>query len=510
MLLLIAIIFIIAGCHNPTNNLKITKLSWCIPNNPECLDPGLCGPLDGTDIINNTFEGLFRVSTKDTPTLAAAESYSISKDNKVYIFKIKDDAYWSDGKKLLPIDFEFAWKRVVDSNIPAPKKNLLKPIKNALDIIEGKKDKNTLGVIALNDKYLKVELEYPINYLPHLLSLITFMPVRNDLVDNEGLWAKNPITSISNGPFCLNYLSNTHLILKKNNFYHGSNNSNIDKVTVKFIDDANTAYIEYISNKLDIIDNIPLEEGKRLALDPEFISVPYYGLYFYSFNLTIDCLKDRRVRLAISKSIDRNLLVEKIRKINEVPANQYIPPGLTYDFNYNIYNPDEARKLFKEAGFNQNNKFPTIEIFFNSENMNKIIAEVIQNMLNKNLGINVSLTGQEWSVFIEKRKHLQYNGLVKNSHFYEYMNPLSFFEMFKSEGESYSGYVNKNFDLLLNKFNHNQIDTEHMFELKSIIEEDYPIIPLFFYSSSSLVKKYIKNYMINSIGYKYLGEIIIP
>lgn len=486
-----------------------------MPNKPICLDPGLCGPTDGTDIINNTFEGLFRVIEKDIVVPGIAKSYTCSNNGKEYIFTFRNNAYWSDGKKVLPKDFEFAWKRVLNSNTPSPRKNLFLPIKNAKKIIQNQMCSSFLGIKAIDNCRLKLELEYPIDYLCSLLALTPFMPVREDLVDNEGLWAKNPSTAISNGPFYLSSYSNNNISITNNKFYYNNSKTNINKVLVKFINNTDTAYIDYVSNNTDIIDNVPFNEYNKLKRSNEFISVPYYGIYFYSFNLTTDCLKDKKVRQAISKAIDRKVITQKIRRSNEIPANEYIHinflKSINKNHNKNLYNLNEAKKLLLDAGYNSKNPFPEIEILYNSENNNKIIAEAIQEMLKKNLNINIKLTGQEWSTFANKRKNLTYNGLAKNSHMYEYFDPTSFLQIFKPNNESYTGYKNNIYNKILDKilFSKNEEKENLILHSINILEDDMPIIPLFYYSSSSLIKNYIKNYYINSIGYKYLGAINI-
>ena len=189
-------------------NISSKTVNYAMPYRPFNLDPGLCGTMDGTDIINNTFEGLFRVIEKDNVSLGVVKSFSHSKDKKTYIFDFKDNLFWSDGKKVLPKDFEFAWKRTLNKNFLSPKKNLFLPIKNAKEIINNNKDSNSLGVTALNDFQLKVELEFPIDYLLKLLSLTAFMPVREDIVDDEGTWARDPEKFVCNGPFRLSQYSN--------------------------------------------------------------------------------------------------------------------------------------------------------------------------------------------------------------------------------------------------------------------------------------------------------------
>lgn len=520
-ILLIFIPFFFSCTNNNDSNvqsrLKNKQIVWSIPDKPHFLDPGLCGYMDGTDVINNMFEGLFRVTKKDNITFGVVKSYSCSEDKKTYIFEFKDDVYWSDGKKVSPKDFEFSWKRVLNPDFQSPRKNLFLSLKNADNIINHSYDISSLGVKALNDHQLKIDLEHPVDHLFKLLSLTPFMPIREDMVDSENLFIKDTKTFISNGPFFLERVSDNYLILKKNIFYNNADKSNVGSVLVKFINDSNTAYIGYKSKNIDIIDNVPLNELQKLYKSDEFISIPYYGMYFYSFNLNLNCLKNKKTRQAISAAIDRDAIIKKIRKSSEKPANEYIHPDFMKNITgssviKNSFDLKKAKKLFLESGFDNNNKFPELEILFNSESENKIIAEVVQEMLKNNLNIDVKLHGNEWSIFNNKRKKLEYNGLVKNSYIVESFDPISFLEIFRPGGISYCGYNNEKYNLILNNIlNINSADDKNKEILKAaqILDDEMPIIPLFYYSSSSLAQPYIKNYYINYIGYKFLGFIKI-
>lgn len=519
--LFLTIIFLVGCCHKNNfsinNRLKSHNIVWSIRDKPNNLDPGLCSHMDGTDIINNTFEGLFRVAKEDKVDFGVVKSYTCTDDKKKYVFIFRDNVFWSDGKKVVPKDFEFAWKRNLRPDFACPRKDLFSPIKNAKDVINQIKDVDDLGVKALSDSVLQVELEYPVNNLFHLFAMTPFMPVRYDVVDDEGHWAKDSKKAISNGPFYLKLFNDYNLVLSKNLVYHSSEKSNVHNVIVKFIQDSNTSYIAYVSGNLDIADNLPLNEYKKLSYNKEFLSVPYYGIYFYSFNLQLDFLKSPKVRQAISKAIDRNLIVEKVRKTNEEPATGYLPLNFIEEKNLNFsygfdFDVNKARQLLLEAGFCGNKKFPQIEIFYNSESNNKIVAEAVKEMLKNNLDIDVNLVGQEWSIFLSKRRNLRYNGLAKNSYIIDDFNPVTFLSIFLPEKGSNTGYNNKKYNLLVNDLLTKKCENicdDKMLEAIEILNKDMPILPLFYYCNGSLVKPNIKGYSINYVGYKYLGNVKI-
>ncbi|SHH61026.1 peptide ABC transporter substrate-binding protein [Clostridium grantii] len=263
------------------------ELAWNLGSDPKTLDPQLNSASDGGDVLTNLYEGLMRdVKGKIVP--AMAESYEVSEDGLVYTFKLRD-AKWSDGKAVTAGDFVFGWKRAMDPATASEYSFIMESasIKGAAEFIAGTGTADEVGVKALDDKTLEVTLTTPTEYFLGLTGFYTFMPVREDVVDAEGIWAKDPAKAISNGPFKLaEYKSGDKIVLVKNENYWNADSVKLNTINASMIVEESTMLTAYQNNELDIIDTMPSAEIAKLqAEDPTFKVLPQIGTYYYMFNL---------------------------------------------------------------------------------------------------------------------------------------------------------------------------------------------------------------------------------
>ncbi len=249
------------------------KLTFNLGTEPAQLDPQLNEGTDGSHMINNTFEGLVR-EINGVVTPAVATSWTISDDGLVYTFTLNPNAKWSDGQQVVAGDFEYAWKRAVNPATGSKYADIFVSanVLNASEIISGTTSYEELGVKALDDLTLEVTLANPTEYFLGLTGFPTFMPVREDVVDNDGIWARDPQKVISNGPFVLNsYSLGDRLTFAKNPYYWNTDNVSLEEIEVRFITDSSTALTAFNSGDLMMNSEIPSEEVPRLIVeDPEF------------------------------------------------------------------------------------------------------------------------------------------------------------------------------------------------------------------------------------------------
>lgn len=269
-----------------TDTREENVLYWNLGADPKTVDPGLNSANDGGHVVNNTFEGLMReVGGELVP--AMAESYEVSEDGMTYTFHLRD-AKWSDGQAVTAGDFEYAWKRALSPEVASEYGFQMFYIKGAQEFYEGMGTMEDVAIEVIDDKTLKVELTGPTPYFLDLTSFYTFMPVRQDVVeqDPEG-WAKNPEMTISNGPFVLTeYKTGDKIVLEPNEYYWDRDAVKIDKIEAFMIVDESTQLTAFESGELDIIDNIPNQEIPRLlAEDDRFEIKPLVGTYYYIFNV---------------------------------------------------------------------------------------------------------------------------------------------------------------------------------------------------------------------------------
>ncbi|MBE6022071.1 MAG: peptide ABC transporter substrate-binding protein [Cellulosilyticum sp.] len=491
---------------------------------PLTLDPQLNSAADGSHVINNAYEGLLR--EKDGEMVPAiAESYTVSEDGLVYTFQLRE-AKWSDGQAVTAGDFEFAWKRGADPKTASEYMYIFESanILNAKEIGTGEKSIDELGVKAIDDKTLEVTLSVPTDFFTQLCAYPSMMPVRADMVDNEGGWAKDPAKAISNGPFVLSeYKMGDQLIYVKNENYWNAENITLDKIVYYMIVDESTSHTKYTAGELDINEFIPLDEmPKLIAEDPTFYILPKIGTYYYAFNMNTPELQDARVRKALALAVDKEQIVNEVARAGEIAATGFMPNNvLDHEGNYfaeqsgdyglsTKANVEEAKALLAEAGYPDGQGLPEIEILYNTSEKHKQIAEAIQEMLKQNLGVTVKLTNQEWAVFQETTNNNQFNHMARRGWIGDYNDPQTMLEIFEStNGQNIGRYSNAEFDnaMALARQTTGAERMEHLHEAHDILMEDMPMLPIFYYSYPIMVQDTVVDWAMTSTSKMWFGDV---
>lgn len=227
---------------------------------PPSLDPALASDTTSGWVIDHLFEGLYTKNQKGEPVLGAASDVKVSEDGKTYTFTIRDDAKWSDGDPVTAQDFEYAWKRVLDPKTGSPFAFYMYYIKGAEEYNKGKGSADQVGIKALDDKTLQIELNAPLSYFDKLLTMWTFYPVKKSLVESNPKWAAEAKGYVSNGAYRLTeWKHNSEVVIEKNQHYWNKDTINMEKVTWKMVNDATTYYQMYKTGELDLIATLPTD-----------------------------------------------------------------------------------------------------------------------------------------------------------------------------------------------------------------------------------------------------------
>jgi oligopeptide transport system substrate-binding protein len=186
-----------------------------------------------------------------------------------------------------------------------------------------------IGVRAVDDRTLVVELEAPTPFFLYLTSFFTYFPIPREAVEKHGDKWTRPENIVCNGPFVLKeWVPNDHLLAERNPTYWDVAKVKQPQIRFLVMDNVSTGFNQFRSGQSDYIDTVPLEFVDELKKDPDFHSIPYLTTYYYSFNVTHKPLDDKRVRRALALSIDRETITAKILKGGQTPAYSMVPPGL--------------------------------------------------------------------------------------------------------------------------------------------------------------------------------------
>ncbi len=480
-------------------------LLWNVGADPKTIDPTLNGASDGGDVINQTFEALTREKSGIVYP-GIAESWEVSEDGLTITFNLRE-SNWSDGTPLTAHDFVYSWKRGMDPATASEYSWIWEytNVVGAADAAFGEGSLDDVGVAALDDYTLEVKLNNPTDYILSLLSFYHFMPVKQSAVESaaDGAWAKDPALAVSNGPFVLtSYTIGQGLVLEKNPEYWNAENVMLDKIDAVFIDEESTAYQAFQSGELQFIPSVPTAEVPRLiAEDPQFYVFPLLGTYYYNFNMKLELWADPLVRKAINMAIDRELICDTLGA-GQIPAAGFVPPGfLDHEGNdffetagtYGLATDDskiaEAQALLAEAGFPNGEGFPEFTIMYNTSEGHQMVAEIIQEMLKTNLGLNASLENQEWAVFQDTRKVGDYE-LARGGWLTDFMDPSGLLSIFTT-GNAYNDpkFENEEYDRLLSLSSQTR-GAEHfeaLYSAQDILMNELPIVPVYHYSDTMLV-----------------------
>ena len=521
---------VFVGCGNSASTEGY--LIYNLGEDPDTIDPTLNTSVGGSTIISNTFEGLLRLDENEKAIPGVAEKYEVSDDGLVYTFHLREDAKWSDGEAVTANDFKYSWIRALDKNTGSEYAYQLFYIKNAEKFNTGKATADEVGIEVVDERTLVVTLESATSYFPELMAFPTYSPLREDIVTvNEEGWANEPETYVSNGPFQLiEWTMKDQFVFKKNENYWNADSVKLPGIVMKMVTDENTALASLKSGEFDMIDSVPSAEIENTVNDGLAKIYPNLGTYMLVFNvgkqdnLSDDvkkALSNVKVRQALSLAIDRKAIVENVTKGGQIPAYSFVPKGTLNEageefasveyYDANTANIEEAKKLLAEAGYPNGEGLPTLEFMFNSEGAHKNVAQVIQQDWNK-LGVNVELANQEWKVFLNTRQEGGYS-IARHGWSGDYVDPMTFLDLWVTGGgNNDAGYSNAEYDSLVAQAKAEQDSTkrwELMHKAESIIMEDMPIIPLYYYTKVKAAKPEVKGFRVSTLGHVLFDQAYI-
>lgn len=522
----------LSGCGGSGQTSKTgnsTKKDMMVANlvsEPKTIDPALNNATDGSTVIYNIFEGLVRIGNDNKAEPGLAEKWDIQDNGKKYIFHLRDGLKWTDNTPITAKDFKYGILRVLDPTVGSSYSYHAYCIKNGKAYNTKKAKAEDVGVKVIDDKTLEIDLEYPVPYFLDILSWHLLLPLKEDMVTkNANGWANDPNTIISNGPFKITeWKHNDYMLLEKNPNYWDAQNVKLEKLKLVMITNNNTALTAYKTGDIDLITDIPPVQLQSLLTSGEAKSNPQLGPYFFCINVTKKPLDDARVRKALALAIDREALVKTVTRGGQKPAVGFIPSGIPdggseKDFRSNgksyietTANVVEAKKLLAEAGFPDGKGFPEISFLYNTSDVHKSVAEAIQAMWKKNLGINIKLTNQEWKVFITTRTQGDYE-IARHGYFADFFDPGSLFDLWTTGSPNNDAkYSNPKYDQLVTQAAKEQ-DTVKRSQLyhdaEDILMDEMPVIPLYYYTQNYMLKSNIKGLHLSPLGWSFFRSVTI-
>ncbi|OTW71332.1 peptide ABC transporter substrate-binding protein [Bacillus sp. AFS094611] len=480
----------------------------------------------GSQILGNTMEGLYRLDKENKPIPAAAESSTKSEDGKKYTFKLRKDAKWSNGDPVTAKDFVFAWQRLLDPKTAAEYAFIAFPIKNAEVVNKGEKPVTELGVKAVDDLTLEVELEQAVPYFLNLVAFPSYYPLNEKFVKEKGdKYGLESDTTVYNGPFVLSdWKHEQGWKLKKNDQYW-------DKKTVK-LDEINYSVVKEPATNVNLYDSGQIDFS---LLTGEFVdkfrnNKEEYGVYNEPSTFFIRLnqkrggqdtpLKSKKLREAIALSIDKKNLTNVILNDGSKPADYLVPKGLAAgpdgkDFQETFKNgikPDakKAAAAWEEAKKELGKDQVTIE-FLNYDTGNaKKVGEYVKDQIEKNLkGVTVNIKLQPFKQKLKLESEQDYD-ISYGGWSPDYADPMTYLDMFESKhSHNQMSFSDQKYDEIIKKAGGELMtDAKKRWEElgkaeELLLEEDVALVPLYQSARSYVMKPHVKGVVKHNISPEY-------
>jgi ABC-type oligopeptide transport system substrate-binding subunit len=469
---------------------------------PESFDPGLAtGQPDGR-VCRILFEGL----TTDHPAghgnlPGQAYRWQISPDGLTYTFHLRPGLAWTDGTPVTAHDFVWSWLRVLDPATGSRYAGNLYAIANGRAFHRGEiTDRSLVGLSAPDDSTFVVRLEAPTPYFLGFTSFYTFLPVPRHAVERHGDRWTHPGNIVSNGAFSLeHWRQNDHFEFRRNPRYWDAAAVRLERIRAYTVDDLNTSANLYKAGVFDWNPSgyIPSQFIPHVRRFKDFRHGRYQGTYYYSFNVTKHPFDDVWVRRALNLAVDREAIANDLLKGSRDPWGGFTPSGYDgYDNPPGIaYDPVRARDCLARAGYPAGQNFPRISILFNTSEDYRRIAEAVQAMWRRELGIEVELRSMEWASVMQAVSSLQYD-VARRSWIGDYPDPYTFLStMLAGDGNNRTGWSDTRYDALLRR-SALELDPARRMALLREAEErlldEAPVIPVYHYATNEMVKPYVR------------------
>ncbi len=494
-----------------------------IDASPRTLDPSLSVDVPTQRILDDLFEGLVRLDPAGNIVPAVASHWEHSPDNLVWTFHLLPDVRWSNGDPLTAADFVYAWRRTVDPATASQSAQQLAPIVNALDVAAGRMPSTSLGVKALDAHTLEVRLLAPTPYFLYLVTNNYLFPLHEPSIRAKGADWTRVGNLVSNGAFYLeNQRINGAIQLRRNPQFHDVATVQLERLTYFPVEDRSAATSRYLAGDLDVTDGFAVEDidWLRQSLGGQVQLAPYFGTVLLTMQVSRPPFDSRPLRQALTMAIDRDVLTQKLLRQLYLPAYNLVPPSDGYAPAVPEWAswPAErrharARELYAEAGYSAAHPLVVDLSWPTGGAETRRLLEALTSMWRVTLGAEVRLSNSEWRVFQQDRR-LHKLSLYWNAWIGDYPYPLTFLELFqRSGGQNSSQYFRPEFEAAIAASAVGSDEVQRLADLKraeSLLNDDAPFIPVYFYQSRHLVRPYVQGWQGNVMDRHLSQYLSVP
>ena len=502
-----------AAAQEATGTVSSSDLKVMLETPVMSLDPQQA--TDGTsfEVMANYTDGLTQMDDSGAAIAAVAESWETSDDGLTWTFHLRKDAKWSNGTPVTAKDFVFGWQRAVDPDVASEYAYMLSDIgqiKNAAEIIDGTKDKSELGVTAVDDNTLQVELNAPVSYFLSLMYFPTFYPVNEEFFNTcPDTYGTSPETTLSNGAFVLDSYepAATEIHLTKNADYFDADNIKLAGIDYQVIQDSQQALLSYQSGDLDLT-LLNGDQVDQVQDDPAFKAVGAGYLWYVTPNISaVPELANDNIRKALTFAIDRTAICEDVLKDGSKPTYTAVPMDFAAGPDGSDFSADQTKfqdvcaddtakaaeywqKGLEELGITSLN----LDMIVDADDAPQKVATVLQEQWQTALpGLTITLTVEPKKQRVQDLQDGNYQlGLTRWGP--DYADPMTYLGMWTTGcSNNYGLWSSTDYDDIIAKCTTGELATDvegrwsAMYDAEKIVMDESVIFPLYTQCNAEMV-----------------------
>ena len=484
---------------------------------PVSLDPPKTTGTWEDRVMGEMLIGLTQNDPLGRPAPGMATSWQASPDGMVWTFHLRR-ALWSDGVQVTADDFVFGLQRLMNPATASQYAYLMYIIKNAQAVNEAKLPPSALGARAIDPLTLQITLEHPAPFLPEIAKHQTMYPAPRHVIERWGDHWTDPAHYVANGPYKLvEWKLGDHITVTRNPLFWDAKSVSFDQINFYPTADAISAERRIRRGELDVNTDI---QSNRIAYLRQSDQIPVYvrvhtylGVNYLAFNTRdVPALADRRVRIALAMSVDREFITNKLLRGGQLPAYTFVPPGVA---NYGVVTPPvwaawplarrqaAARALLARAGYGPGHPL-RIDYLHSNTPDSMLIAPAIQADW-QTIGVKVNLSQEETEIAYQDLRERNFQVGVA-AWIADYNDATSFLGLQQSStgAQNYGDYKNPAYDALL-ALADNEPDAGRRASFLTRAEQlmlgDAPVTPIYFYVNKNLVSPKVDGWVDNAVDW---------
>ena len=518
--LLTSLVLVSCGSGKPSreaSHLEPQVLTRGLGGQPGSLDPQRAEDAFSYDVLRDLYEGLTASTPAGEVIPATATSWRVDDEGRRYIFLLRREARWSNGDPVVATNFVEGFRRALDPATASGAADLLRAIENAPEVLQGKLPPDRLGVRALDVHSLEIRLSHPVPYFPDILTNTVASPVHPSSLSASGAFSRPGLT-VSNGPYVLEAFSpGASIRLKRNARYWDAAAVAFDAVRYEFVADENAEFTRFRAGDLDITNTVPEQRYREL------LSTPNSGLqhratlatFYFTFNTDRGPLRGQReLREALSLAIDREAITQSVTRAGQIPAYALVPDG-AWNYTPAQYvwkesekqvRADRARALYSKAGYSAGRPLQ-LRLLYNENELVQKVCIAIAAMWKETLGVETELMQMEFKAYLAARADPAQWDVVRVGWTADYNDASTFLDtMSRDSPQNFGHWLNAEYAGLLESAA-NEADParrrETLQQAESLMLNDYPLLPVYFYVTRRLVQPRIAAPAINPMNRTY-------